>query len=318
MSKTAVHDILNGLRLTPLRWETVSSLVHACRKALEQTGIDPDEALGTVADWHQRYCSYLHNGAPQQEAAEAGDLPTGAISPVLTPDTRVQDIESRTRVTTAEAGSGVSRSHSPDRSRMLMWFGPRGAELLDWAGERQALAAFELGVLLLNKGSLAEGGEFLRQAAQLDPRLTLKVNLRQGAHLYGKIPKDICRRVAVGYSWRGLEVNARQWRHYAQDLDGIPVVGVLSPVGRHAVADDVLELNPTRHAPLDPNEVQQIDIAYCEVYTSLPEPVLTKHQVDVLNSLLEQEREGASSIERGHLMIPPPMDLSEFSRDLVL
>ena len=227
--------------------------MYACRKALEQTGIDPDEALGTMADWHQRYCSYLHNGAPRQvdeEAAvdHAADKTLSSTSTYNASTGSIGQFVDNAAGGAASTGTGYgfSRSNSPDRSRMLKWFGPRGVDLLDWTDKQQALAAFELGVLLLNGGFLAEGGEFLRQAAQRDPRLALRVNLRQGAYLYGKIPKDICRRVAVGYSWQGLDETARQWRRYAQGLDGIPVIGVLSPLGRHAVMDDVLELNPTR------------------------------------------------------------------------
>ncbi|MEU8202001.1 hypothetical protein [Streptosporangium sp. NPDC049046] len=291
---------------------------------MEQTGIDPDEALGTMADWHQRYCSYLHNGAPRQADEEAVvDRAAGkTLSSASEPNASAGSIDQsvgNTTGSTASAGTGLgsSKSDSPERKRMLTWFGPRGVDLLGWADKQQALAAFELGVLLLNAGSLAEGGEFLRQAAQRDPRLALKVSLRQGAYLYGKIPKDICRRVAVGYSWCGLDEMSRQWQRYAQSLDGIPVIGVLSPLGRHAVMDDVLELNPTRHAPLEPNQVQQIDIAYCEVYTSLPEPVLTKHEVDLLKSILAQEQQDPSVVEREHLTIPPPVEIAEFSADFV-
>ncbi|MEV4176479.1 hypothetical protein [Nonomuraea sp. NPDC049709] len=231
--------------------------------------MSPDAEIGTLESWHAswKHLNDLHLGnADEGPATVLGDEDSRAGHGSAGPDVHGQPVGHVPR----HASDGRLWS-TLDEILFRRWFGYRGTELLDWAERGQPLAAFELGILLTLRGLPAEGSLFLERAASLDPRFTLNLRLGPVGKLYGRIPSDICRRVGIGYAYEGRSGVAQQWHSYARSLNGIPMIGILSPPGRHVVPADVLDLQPVRHAPLDPNEVFQVDTAYHEFYDWTPE-----------------------------------------------
>jgi len=171
---------------------------------------------------------------------------------------------------------------------MKNWFGPRGAELLSKATDDGALEAFELGVLLVNHGSRNEGSLFLKKAGELQKRLVLDFEpFREGDLLYGGIVKDIYRRVALAYEEAERSLKGTEWRRYASDIDGAaPIAMLLKAQGRHAG-------NRTKHAPFDPNQVQQIESFYWRAYASDPSDTsfTQRHRLMLTALLADQQPE---------------------------
>ncbi|MGI5273273.1 hypothetical protein ACQEUU_29280 [Nonomuraea sp. CA-218870] len=267
MSVASLTRLLNGQGVKFPRWKTVAGLIHVCRHALAGTGVNPDVEIGSIESWHTRWkhLNDLHLGNTDEYPTVLDEEGPQSVDGFVGSSTHGQPIGHVPR----HASDGRLCS-TLDEIRFRRWFGCRGTELLDWVERGQPLANFELGILLTLRGLLADGAVFLKKAASLDPRLALQLMLNPADKLYGRIPSDICHRVGTGYALEGRTEVAQQWHSYARSLNGIPMIGILSPPGRHAVLTDILE--PVRHAPLDPNEVLQIDIAYHEVYDWTPEP----------------------------------------------
>lgn len=285
MSQASLTRLLKGQGVKFPRWKTVAGFIHVCREALTKTGVNPDVEIGSIESWYARwkYLNDLHLGNTDENSRVLDDEGPSAGHDFA-----------------GSAASGRLIGHVPrhasdgrlcstlDEILFKRWFGYRGTELLVWLEREQPLAAFELGVLLTLSGMRAEGALFLERAGSLDPRLTLHLMLNPTDKLYGRIPSDICHRVGTGYAYEGSTDIAQQWHSYARSLNGIPMIGILSSPGRHAVPADVLDLAPVRHAPLDPNEVIEIDMAYHEVYDWTPEP---KEDCEILPMPLPAEKE---------------------------
>ncbi|MER7504796.1 hypothetical protein AB0L05_28930 [Nonomuraea pusilla] len=270
MSVATLTRLLKGQNVRFPRWKTVADFIQVCRETLARTGVGPDAEIGTIEAWHTRWkhLNDLHVGNVNEPPAAPGD------DPYAQADSALSGNQAHDQVSYVPRHASDSRLCSTlDKILIQRWFGRRGTDLLDWAHRGQPLATFELGILLiLRRGLLLDGSEFLRQAASLDPRLTLSIRLNPEDKLYGRIPSDICHRVGSGYAYEGLAEVAQQWHNYSRSLNGIPMIGILTPSGRHVVPADVLDLQPVRHSPLDPNEVLQIDTVYHEVYAWTPEP----------------------------------------------
>ncbi|GAA3710888.1 hypothetical protein GCM10022224_090420 [Nonomuraea antimicrobica] len=268
MSGPSLTRLLKGQGVRFPRWKTVAGFVHVCRDTLAETGVDPDVEIGSIGSWHTywKQLNDLHLGNADECPAVLDNEDAGAGRDVAGPNIHGQPISHVPR----HASDGRLCS-ALDEILFKRWLGYRGTELLDWVEKRKALPTFELGILLTLRGQ-SEGSIFLERAASLDSRLTLNLTLNPPDKLYGRIPSDICHRVGTGYAYEGQADLAQQWHAYARSLNGIPMIGILSPPGRHAVPADVLDLQPVRHAPLDPNKVLQIDTAYHEVYDWTPEP----------------------------------------------
>ncbi|NBE93259.1 hypothetical protein FE391_10460 [Nonomuraea sp. KC401] len=269
MSVASITRLLNSKGVGFPRWKTVADFVQVCREALSDTGVNPDTEIGTMELWHtiwkQLNDVHLGNAEMHSIVLDGEDLSTDL-------DSAESRVHGRSIGHVPRHASDGRLCSTLDEILFKRWFGYRGTELLDWAERGQPLAAFELGILLTLRGLLPEGSLFVRRAASLDPRLELNLRLDPADKLYGRIPSDICHRVGIGYAYEGLTDAAQEWHDYARSLNGIPMIGVLSPPGRHAVPADVLDLQPVRHAPLDPNEVLEVDTAYHEVYGWTPEP----------------------------------------------
>ncbi|MGS2640303.1 hypothetical protein [Streptosporangium sp. G12] len=170
-------------------------------------------------------------------------------------------------------------------TRMAKSFGYRGVELLEGAEAGNALHAFELAILLINSGSVHEGGEFLRMAARLDSKLTLDFEpFRAGDRLYGKIVKDIFVRVSTAYENAGYPIKAAEWAFRAGLFTGAaPVAMRIAHQARHVRTSD-------RHAPFDPVQVQQIESFYWRAYAFDPDDTLfTSQDVGMLRARLAAE-----------------------------
>ncbi|GGS97854.1 hypothetical protein GCM10010156_65080 [Planobispora rosea] len=150
---------------------------------------------------------------------------------------------------------------------MRNWFGPRGPQLLQGAEEGSALDAFELAILLINRGSTHEGAQFLRYAGSWENRLTLDFeDFRDGDQLYGMIVKDVCRRVGAAYDHAGYSIKADMWSRYAETVTSAAPIALLTRAsgGRHA-------RNRSRYCPFDPNQVQEIESFYWHAYATDPD-----------------------------------------------
>ncbi|MER5643574.1 hypothetical protein [Streptosporangium sp. NPDC002524] len=170
-------------------------------------------------------------------------------------------------------------------SRMAKSFGHRGVELLDGAEAGNALYAFELAILLINSGSVHEGGEFLRMAARLDSKLTVDFEpFRTGDRLYGKIVKDVFARVGTAYENAGYPVRAAEWAFRAGLFTGSdPIAMRIAHHARHV-------RTPDRHAPFDPVQVQQIESLYWRAYAFDPDDTrFTSQDVSMLRARLAAE-----------------------------
>nr|SBO95495.1 hypothetical protein BN4615_P5011 [Nonomuraea gerenzanensis] len=149
--------------------------------------------------------------------------------------------------------------------RMRSWFGPCGPALLGDAENDNALAAFKLGVLLINNDAPQEGCMFLRRAAGLNARLALTLpDLAVRDRLCGAIVADICRQIAAAYRASGLLVMADRWKRYISTIDTTFPLAILlyrrtQPVGRHArnLSHDLVRL--------EDSEVSRIGTVYWPV-----------------------------------------------------
>ncbi|MFI9559805.1 hypothetical protein [Nonomuraea endophytica] len=287
MSAASLTRLMKGQGVKFPRWKTVAGFIHVCRHALVRTGVNPDIEIGPINAWHVRwkYLNDLHLGNIH-EASVAPDE-SGSPAGLVLSDSKAHASHIGH---VPKHASDLRLWSTLDEILIQRWFGRRGTELLDWAHRGQPLAIFELGILLTLRGLLAEGSQSLRQAASLDPRLGLSLSLKPDEQLYGRIPSDICRRVGIGYAYEGLTEVAQQWHSYARSLNGIPMIGILEPPGRHVIPADILDLQPVRHSPLDPNEVLQIDTVYHKVYAWTPE-VKDDHEILPMPppSLIEME-----------------------------
>ncbi|TKK89750.1 hypothetical protein FDA94_07600 [Herbidospora galbida] len=289
MSNATLTRLLKGQCVRFPRWRTVANFIRVCRDSLESTDVNADVEIGTLEEWHARW-------------KHLNDLHLGNATAAIGQSASVNGLSAESQVAYVPRHASDSRLLATyEHIRVNRWFGPRGAELLDWAKRGQPLAAFELGILLLLRGLRTEGSESLQQAAGLDDRLQLTLRLREDEQLYGRIPSDICRRVGIGYAFAGSTNVARQWHEYARSLNGIPMIGILEPPGRHAMIDDVIA--SVRHSPLDPGEVLHIDAVYHGVYAWTPESE-EEHEILPMPplSLVGANTEGASV---GPVNLPP-------------
>ncbi|MFE3454958.1 hypothetical protein ACFXJ8_39150 [Nonomuraea sp. NPDC059194] len=173
--------------------------------------------------------------------------------------------------------------------RMTEWFGPRGTQLAYDADADDPLATFELGILLVNWGSISEGGELLRRAGQLDERLVLETGLfRPNDLLYGKVVQHVFSRVASEYEAAGLLQKADRWdriaRSYAGTKEAIALLA--APSGRHACV--------AQHVSLDPVQVSSIKSVYWRSYALNPDDTrFTLRDKNLLNDMLDDETKGS-------------------------
>ncbi|MEU6797027.1 hypothetical protein ABZ907_35500 [Nonomuraea wenchangensis] len=121
--------------------------------------------------------------------------------------------------------------------RQRLWFGPLGPELHAHVEDGQALATFELGVLLVNHDAIQEGLLLLEQASRLDHELLLTFpSMHIGDRFYGAIVRDISRRVATGYGKASYRSSERMWTDYTRKIDARVLLAVLQhrlAHGRH-------------------------------------------------------------------------------------
>ncbi|MFI7455492.1 hypothetical protein ACIBQX_49095 [Nonomuraea sp. NPDC049714] len=146
--------------------------------------------------------------------------------------------------------------------RMRNWFGPCGLQLLRDADNGHALAAFRLGVLLINRDAPQEGCLFLQRAVDGNTKLRLTLpDLVVRDRLCGAIVTDICRHVADAYLTSGMPVMAERWNTYIDTINTrFPLAALLyrrtQPFGRHArdVSHDLVHL--------ETSEMNQISTIY--------------------------------------------------------
>ncbi|MFI6801722.1 hypothetical protein [Streptosporangium canum] len=172
-------------------------------------------------------------------------------------------------------------------------FGSRGVQLLEGIEAGNAMDAFELGVLLVNHMFIFKGSKLMNTASRLEGRLALDFpGLRVGDKLYGKIVKDIYRRVAAGYDSDGHRESAATWSQRAAEIDGdAPIAVLLAPsTGRHARTHD-------RHLPFGALQVQRLESFYWRFYA--PDPAdpsrYTARDRSMLNAMVTDQSAGTSA-----------------------
>ncbi|MEU6781298.1 hypothetical protein ABZ912_19020 [Nonomuraea angiospora] len=62
-----MQNVLTGARKNPPRWTWAAEFFTACRRYVENTGLDPEVVLGSKMAWHQHYSALLE--APETPAA---------------------------------------------------------------------------------------------------------------------------------------------------------------------------------------------------------------------------------------------------------
>ncbi|MGW7477341.1 helix-turn-helix domain-containing protein [Nonomuraea muscovyensis] len=273
-------------RKNPPRWERVARVFEVLREELERTGVDPDRSLGTKEELHRLYVEVTSEptadgttGGPvgvtaaDRPAPPRGDPwpPIEDLPARLSPEPwpafgdlfarfpgpgspgAIDELPQYVPATTAPpemeavfAAMDAAPASGATAARLRRWFGPYGVRLLLAVEENNALAAFELGILLRNRDAVEEGSYFLGLARSWDADLTLNVRgLRAGDRVCGSIVKNICRRVAAAYE--GVDsFMARLWAGYAETVyDALPLAALVPTRGRHARENPILTLFPS-------------------------------------------------------------------------
>ncbi|MGW6502531.1 hypothetical protein [Nonomuraea angiospora] len=66
-----MQNVLTGARKNPPRWRWAAEFFTACRRHVENTGLDPEVVLGSRTAWHQHYSSLLE--APETRDDDGAD-----------------------------------------------------------------------------------------------------------------------------------------------------------------------------------------------------------------------------------------------------
>ncbi|MEU8364887.1 hypothetical protein AB0C27_53625 [Nonomuraea sp. NPDC048882] len=213
--------------------------------------------------------------APPSSPGEGGglstlvipDLASGKLQQKTLPEPRpgARQPEEETQPVEKEASFAVWGAPSRGQAtvdRIRNWFGPCGLQLLHRADNGDELAAFRLGVLLINRDAPKEGGLFLQRAAGMNPKFRLTLpDLAVRDRLCGIIVTDICQRIADAYDINGMPAMAERWNTYIDTIDTRFPLAVLlhrriQPIGRHArdISHDLIHL--------ETNEIRQISTIY--------------------------------------------------------
>ncbi|MEU6721599.1 hypothetical protein ABZ897_60035 [Nonomuraea sp. NPDC046802] len=250
----AAVDLLPGSAVTipPL---SVSSIADACASPIPALRRAPVTALDTLPRPAGSDDKAAGRPWPAIEDIPERPVPDVGLSALAMPTCPVlpgrlseaaQPVEKE--ATFAVLGASSRRQTTADRMRSQ--FGPCGLLLLREAENGHALAAFMLGVLLINGDAPQEGCLFLKRAAGTNATLALTLpDLAVRDRLCGAIVADICRHVADAYSISGMQAKADRWNTYIDTIDTtFPLAALLyrrtQPVGRHArnVSHDLVHL----------------------------------------------------------------------------